>query len=66
MRVISYSRLKPEKGIGFSRESIRRLVKEKKFPAPLDLGDRSIAWPETELDEWLETRAALRSQQKAA
>jgi prophage regulatory protein len=66
MRVIPYSRLEMEKGIRFSREHIRRLIKAEKFPPPLDLGDHSIAWIESELDAWLERKAAMRPSAEAA
>jgi prophage regulatory protein len=66
MRVISYSKLEAEKGIRFSREHIRRLVKAKKFPSPLDLGDHTIGWIDSELDAWLEAKAARRPSAKVA
>jgi prophage regulatory protein len=66
MRVIPYSRLEMEKGIRFSREHIRRLIKAEKFPPPLALGDHTIGWIDSELDAWLEAKAARRPSAKAA
>jgi prophage regulatory protein len=65
MRILPYSELK-SRGITYSREQIRRLIKQAKFPMPISLSDHRIAWVESELDAWLETKAALRSQRKAA
>jgi prophage regulatory protein len=64
LRVISFDRLAAEKGIGYSRDHLRRLVKAGKFPRPIPLSESRIAWDEAELDAWLKARAATR--EKAA
>lgn len=56
MRVLSFDELKPERGIGFCREQIRRLVKAGKFPRPIELGENRVAWRVDEVDAWLEAR----------
>lgn len=42
--------------VGLSKASIYRLMKEGKFPPPLELGDRARGWNESSLDEWIEER----------
>lgn len=48
--------------IGWSRVTIHRAVREGRFPKPVKLGARSIAWPESEIAEWQEARKAERDQ----
>jgi prophage regulatory protein len=60
MRVLRYSRLKPEKGIDWSRKHIDELIKRGLFPAPIDLGDNTRGWIESEIDLWLAARIAAR------
>jgi prophage regulatory protein len=48
--------------VGWSRVTIYRAVKEGRFPQPVKLGARSIAWPESEIAEWQEARKAARDQ----
>jgi prophage regulatory protein len=57
-RVLGYRQLKPEKGIPWSRQYIRRLEKAGHFPQHICIGPNTIAWPEDLLDSWLEQRAA--------
>jgi predicted DNA-binding transcriptional regulator AlpA len=50
MRLLTYAELRPQKGVPYSREHVRRLVKLKQFPAPVKTGIRAIAWLESEVD----------------
>ena len=61
MRVLSYVQLLPLKGIGYSRDHVRRMAKAGQFPTPISLSTSRIAWDEAEIDAWLEQRAAMRS-----
>ena len=56
MKLISFGRLNPEKGIDYCRDHLRRKVKAHEFPEPVALSDRRIAWREDEVDEWLASR----------
>nr|WP_077034475.1 AlpA family transcriptional regulator [Pelomonas sp. KK5] len=38
------------------RSTIYRLISEGKFPRPVRIGDRAVAWRQTDLDSWSETR----------
>jgi prophage regulatory protein len=64
MRVIPFEKLEPEKGVTYTRDHLRRLVKAGKFPRPIRLSESRIAWDEAEIDSWLKARAAER--EKAA
>jgi prophage regulatory protein len=55
MRVLSYGDLKA-KGIRFSRQWIHQLVNRGEFPAPINLGEQSVAFVEEEIDAWLASR----------
>ena len=41
---------------GLSRTTIWRRVRAGVFPAPVQLGENSIGWPESEITTWLESR----------
>lgn len=46
---------------GLSRSSIYDKVKKGDFPAPVKLGERSVAWVSEEIDFWLDARIADRN-----
>lgn len=41
---------------GLSRSTIYEWMKRGEFPRPVKLGARLVAWRESDLTEWLETR----------
>jgi prophage regulatory protein len=41
---------------GLGRSTIYRLIAEKKFPGPVRVGDRAVAWRQSDLDQWSEAR----------
>ncbi|MDF2939683.1 MAG: hypothetical protein K0R66_325 [Gammaproteobacteria bacterium] len=45
---------------GLSRTTIYELIREGKFPKPIPIGKRSVAWSEIEIMEWQEYRKAIR------
>lgn len=47
-----------------SRSAIYRKMKEEDFPTTLNLGDRAVAWVESEIDDWMEQVLAERDDQK--
>jgi prophage regulatory protein len=62
-RLLSFQELKSKKGINFSREHVRRLMKAHRFPKAIKLGDAPngrVAWSESEIDDWLADRLAER------
>jgi predicted DNA-binding transcriptional regulator AlpA len=53
VKLLSFPQLKSEKGIGYCRDHLRRLVKAKLFPNPVQLSAARIAWREEDVDRWL-------------
>jgi len=43
---------------GYSKAWIYRLMSQKRFPASVKIGSRSIAFVESEVDEWINQRIA--------
>lgn len=61
MRVIARSKLKSEKGIGYSDVHLRRMEKSGQFPKSFALGGPAggqgrRAYDEAEIDAWLKER----------
>lgn len=46
---------------GLSRSSIYKFIAAGSFPRQLRLGPRAIGWVSTEIDDWIEHRAASRT-----
>jgi predicted DNA-binding transcriptional regulator AlpA len=60
MKVLSQRDLK-DKGIPWSREHVRRKVKEGEVPPPFKLTEKGRnVWDEEAVDAWLEERRAAR------
>lgn len=49
-----------DRGIRFTRQHLYRLIKANKFPRPIRLGENRLAWVESEIDAYLETKIAER------
>ncbi len=45
-----------QKRTGYSKAWIYRLLKENRFPQSVKIGSRSIAFVESEVDEWINQR----------
>ncbi|EIX9327983.1 TPA: AlpA family transcriptional regulator [Klebsiella pneumoniae] len=43
---------------GYSKAWLYRLMSQKKFPSSVKIGSRSIAFIESEIDEWINQRIA--------
>lgn len=46
---------------GLSRSTIYDLMAKGIFPRPVHLSVRAVAWPESEITAWLESRKSLRA-----
>lgn len=57
--LLAFSDLKA-KGIPFSRQHVARLIKQRRFPAPIKLGIGTNRWISSEIDEWIAQRKAAR------
>lgn len=45
---------------GYSRATLYRKIGAHEFPAPIPLGERAVAWLESDVDHWIERRIAAR------
>lgn len=43
-----------------SKATIYRLMKQGTFPGPIHLGSKSVAWKQSEIIEWIESKASAR------
>ena len=44
---------------GLGRSTIYRLIADQKFPSPVRLGPRAVAWRRTDLDQWSDARPVV-------
>ena len=44
-----------------SKTTIYTYINKDKFPKPIPLGERAVAWVESEVQEWIEERIAGRA-----
>ena len=44
---------------GMGRSTIYRLVAQDKFPSPVRLANRAVAWRRTDLERWSEARPSV-------
>lgn len=42
--------------VGYSRSTIYQLIARGKFPKPISLGARAVAWLESDIDKWIAER----------
>lgn len=42
--------------VPYSRSTIYQLITEGRFPKPISLGGRAVAWLESEIDAWITAR----------
>jgi len=42
--------------VRLSRSEVYRLMSLGRFPKPIPLGERAVAWTEDSIDEWIESR----------
>ncbi|MFY9240842.1 MAG: AlpA family transcriptional regulator [Roseovarius sp.] len=47
---------------GLSRSTIYMLMQNGQFPKPVRIGGRAVAWPEAEVEAWLNARLAEREE----
>lgn len=52
--IIRLPRIKERTGL--SRSTLYSLIKEGKFPAPIQLGARAVGWLESDVSEFIESR----------
>jgi prophage regulatory protein len=42
--------------VPYSRSTIYQLISQGKFPQPINLGARAVAWLESDIDQWMTNR----------
>ena len=47
-----------EAATSLSRSAIYAMMDEGKFPRPVRVGKRAVAWKKSEIEEWMATREA--------
>lgn len=52
--------------VALSRSTVYSRIAEGSFPAPVRLGEKSVAWSEAAIDSWIEERLANCSAKVAA
>jgi prophage regulatory protein len=45
--------------VPYSRSTIYQKINRGEFPKPVSLGERAVAWLESEIDAWIEARIAI-------
>ncbi len=41
---------------GLARSTIYKLISQNQFPAPIKLSKRAVAWPQSEIENWVSSR----------
>jgi len=49
-----------ENRTGFRRAYLYELMRKGQFPAPVRIGDRAVAWRESDIAEWINSRPLAR------
>ena len=49
-------RIEVESRTGLGRSSMYEQIKEEQFPKPIKIGQRSVAWIESEIDDWIKEK----------
>lgn len=60
MTLIRLNQVKEYTGLG--RSSIYKYMNDGLFPKPVSLGDRAVAWVDTEIEEWVQNKIDLRDE----
>jgi prophage regulatory protein len=42
--------------IGLSRSTVYNLIRSNQFPQPIKIGDRAVAWSESEVEDWISNK----------
>lgn len=51
-----------ENRTGLARSTIYLLMQNGQFPKPVRIGGRAVAWPEADIEAWLNARLAEREE----
>ncbi|QOF71422.1 AlpA family phage regulatory protein [Aminobacter sp. SR38] len=56
MTLIQMKELKSRKGVPYARGHVYRLIKAGEFPKPLKLSANRVAFLETDIDKWIQSK----------
>ncbi len=48
--------------VGLKRTAIYDMIRAGKFPKPVPLNDKSVGWLESEIEDWIVSRVAVRDE----
>lgn len=51
--------------VGKSRPAIYKMIRAREFPGPIPVSSRTVAWLESEVDEWIQSRIDMRDSKTA-
>ncbi len=51
---------------GLARSTVYKYCSENSFPRPIHLGERNVAWVESEVQQWIEHKIGVRDRLFAA
>ncbi len=54
------------KELGIGRSTIRRMVEDGTFPAPIQISPRTIGWIREEIESWINTRKRIKGTENNA
>ena len=52
--------------IGLARSTIYRMIEAGTFPRPVKIGQRAVAWPESDIERWIAERPEAGSERESA
>jgi prophage regulatory protein len=58
-RLLRFKELRP-RGVPYTRQHVGRLEKVDEFPRRVQLSPNTVAWVDTEIDEWVEAKIVAR------
>lgn len=56
MKLLNFDELRSEKGISYSKSHLFRLIRTKKFPRPVRIGENRIGFVESEIDDFIKLK----------
>lgn len=48
--------------VGVKKTTIYKWIREKRFPAPVRLGENSVGWRECDVQAWIDARESARAE----
>jgi len=45
--------------VGLKKSAIYKMIREGKFPKPVRISDRAVAWRQEEVEQWIKSREVV-------